>query len=179
MQTETETDTVIELKVFTDIQNHIEFENKVNTLRNKIDNIPHNLWKNVRWIINDYDFVVKEPIINRAVYKYWEIIKNFDIYDNVYSFNDVVIHLAEAPGGFIQSTNFHFNKKKEKDKDGFISITKKSIDIITMSLNNNFSEFNNLNLPVYSKKIKKSSKVHSGFWIAIVKKEGTLAPQTQ
>ena len=45
----------------------------LNICRNKIDNIDSDIWKKVRWYINVYDFQVKDPIVNRAFYKYWEI----------------------------------------------------------------------------------------------------------
>ena len=56
-------------------------ETKKSLLRyfcNKIDKIHTDIWKKVRWYINEYDFLVKDPIINRAFYKYWEIINVFE-----------------------------------------------------------------------------------------------------
>ena len=76
------------------------YNEELNMLRNKIDNINYETWKTVRWIINDYDFVVKSPIINRAFYKYWEIVNNFYL-KNFDSYNDLVIKLEEDKGGFI------------------------------------------------------------------------------
>ena len=54
----------------------------LNDYRNKIDKIDNDIWKKIRWYINEYDFIVKYPIINRAFYKYWEMINEFDIFSN-------------------------------------------------------------------------------------------------
>ena len=80
------------------------FNEKLNMLRNKIDLIDSNTWKCCRWEINKYDFLVKDPIINRAFYKYWEIVNEFSIFEN-FAENDIIYHCAEAPGGFIQGSN--------------------------------------------------------------------------
>ena len=82
----------------------IDLKQKLNTYRNKIDNIKSEDWKKVRWYINEYDFLVKDPVINRAFYKYWEIINEFQLFEN-YQENDTILHCAEAPGGFIQGSN--------------------------------------------------------------------------
>ena len=50
------------------------YNDKLNICRNRIDNIDSESWKKVRWYINVYDFQVKDPIINRAFYKYWEML---------------------------------------------------------------------------------------------------------
>ena len=89
------------------------YKTELNELRNQIDNINHETWKTIRWIINDYDFLVREPIINRAFYKYWEIVNRFDLC-NIDKTKDIVIHLAEAPGGFIQVSQRLFKNKKKK-----------------------------------------------------------------
>ena len=81
------------------------FNNKLNEYRDNIDNINNDLWKKIRWYINEYDFVVKDPIINRAFYKYWEIINKFNIFKEYNVSSDLILHCAEAPGCFIQGTN--------------------------------------------------------------------------
>ena len=91
------------------------YTHELNELRNSIDDISYETWKTVRWIINDYDFLVKTPIINRAFYKYWEIINIFKL-NEVDNNKDIVIHLAEAPGGFIQVSQKIFGKNKNKKK---------------------------------------------------------------
>ena len=88
------------------------FDNKLNEYRDNIDNINNDLWKKIRWYINEYDFVVKDPIINRAFYKYWEIINKFNIFKEYNVSSDLILHCAEAPGGFIQGTNLFLQIEK-------------------------------------------------------------------
>lgn len=147
------------------------YNNKLNDYRNKIDNINSDNWKKVRWYINEYDFQVKDPIINRAFYKYWEIINEFEIYEE-YTESDIILHCAEAPGGFIQGTNIylqieHNNDEKEKNKTkhldiddyGFITVkrskkkTNNNYKIYTISLNKELPQYRNYNLPSYNKNI--------------------------
>lgn len=133
------------------------FSLDLNNLRNKIDNIQSDVWKKVRWLINDYDFFVKDPIINRAFYKYWEIVHEFNL---ECSPEELVIHLAEAPGGFIQASNYLISKTKKSkskaivDDEGFTSVTIKKRDrtfnIISMSLNKDLPIYKNYNLPSYN-----------------------------
>ncbi len=134
------------------------YKDELNELRNKIDNINPNIWKTVRWIINDYDFLVKYPIINRAYYKYWEIVNKYQL-DN--KNDNLVIHLCEAPGGFIQvSQKLSCKNKKKKiliDEDGFTSVVKDNshshINIISMSLNKDIEDYKRYNLPSYNQSI--------------------------
>ena len=63
------------------------YNQKLNKFRNQIDMISSDIWKKVRWYINLYDFQVKDPIINRAFYKYWEIVNEFEIFKE-YNAND-------------------------------------------------------------------------------------------
>ena len=148
------------------------YNSKLNEYRNIIDNIDSEIWKKVRWYINDYDFLVKDPIINRAFYKYWEIINEFELFEHYdeESF-DLILHCAEAPGGFIQGTNiylqidrlnnqnFKFLPKQTPDEDGFITINKKKkknkqlFRIYTISLNKDLPQYKTYNLPSYNKNI--------------------------
>ena len=144
------------------------FDNILNINRNKIDKINPDIWKKVRWYINDYDFLVKDPIINRAFYKYWEIINEFSIFDK-YTENDIIYHCSEAPGGFIQGSNIFLqinntpvNTKIPEslniDEDGFTTVLKKKKEkkkykIYTISLNKDLPKYKNYNLPSYNKKI--------------------------
>ena len=135
------------------------YNEELNMLRNKIDNINYETWKTVRWIINDYDFVVKSPIINRAFYKYWEIVNHFSL-KNFDSSTDLAIHLAEAPGGFIQVSQKIFTKKNKKkvikDEDGYNSIVKEKYNnkfIYSMSLNKDIEEYKKYNLPSYNQNV--------------------------
>jgi 23S rRNA U2552 (ribose-2'-O)-methylase RlmE/FtsJ len=148
------------------------YNQDINEFRNKIDNIKNEDWKKVRWLINEYDFLVKDPIINRAFYKYWEIINEFEIFEN-YDDNNIILHCAEAPGGFIQGTSIYLqidrnnlfenenvnnSLKKEIDEDGFIMVKKKNKKknkhkIYSISLNKDLPQYKAYNLPSYNKNI--------------------------
>ena len=155
-----------ELKIH-DINYELELPTRyinLNNTRNKIDKIEQDNWKKVRWCINNYDFLVKPPVINRAFYKFWEILHEYDLFKE-YTEEDIIYHGAEAPGGFIQCTNIYLDlnklQKHQKvvDEDGFVSIIKNNIKkvVYTMSLNNNLSKFKHYNLPGYNSKILNSS----------------------
>jgi 23S rRNA U2552 (ribose-2'-O)-methylase RlmE/FtsJ len=131
---------------------------RINSLRNCIDTINPDIWKKVRWSINNYDFVVEEPIINRAFYKYWEIVHTFNLLEK-HSISPKVLCLAEAPGGFIQGTNYYYTKKikemrgkKEIGEDGFIKRVKaiNLPQITSMSLNKSHPLYKAYNLPSYN-----------------------------
>jgi 23S rRNA U2552 (ribose-2'-O)-methylase RlmE/FtsJ len=145
------------------------FEQKLNDYRNQIDSINASVWKKVRWYINDYDFLVKDPIINRAFYKYWEIINEFDIFDN-YNSSDIILHCAEAPGGFIQGSNIFLQLEQQPeiivplppkysvDDDGFMTLNKKKKNkkeykIYTISLNKDLPQYKSYNLPSYNRNV--------------------------
>jgi len=145
------------------------YDDNINLLRNEIDGVHPDVWKKIRWHINEYDFVVKDPIINRAFFKYWEIVNEFDIFQNFVKETDIILHCAEAPGGFIQASNIFLQldnntstkQKKEKitiDDDGFTTIRKninrqKEYKIFTISLNKDLPCYKNYNLPSYNKSI--------------------------
>lgn len=140
----------------------------LNEKRALIDTIKTEDWKKVRWYINEYDFLVKDPIINRAFYKYWEIINEYEIYEE-YKEGDIILHCAEAPGGFIQGTNIYLQIERQTskkpdikepfvDEDGFTTIQKKKkklhdYKIYTISLNKNLHQYRAYNLPSYNKNI--------------------------
>lgn len=146
------------------------YDEVLNAYRNKIDNITPDVWKKVRWYINDFDFLVKDPIINRAFYKYWEIINEFDLFEQ-YSSEDVVLHCAEAPGGFIQGTNIYLQINEgastackqpaspNMDEDGFTVVKSRRkprrnpYKIFTISLNKDLPQYKTYNLPSYNKSI--------------------------
>lgn len=159
-----------------DVQEHPKIEygydQLLNDYRNKIDRIDSETWKKIRWYINEYDFVVKYPIINRAFYKYWEMINEFDIFSDYNISKDIILHCAEAPGGFIQGTNIYLQIEKfynsinnesskykaEIDDDGFTKyvnkkkLTKKThYNIYTISLNKDLPKYRMFNLPSYNK----------------------------
>jgi 23S rRNA U2552 (ribose-2'-O)-methylase RlmE/FtsJ len=145
------------------------YNKKLNVCRNNIDNINSENWKKVRWYINEYDFQVKDPIINRAFYKYWEIINEFEIFED-YNENEIILHCAEAPGGFIQGTNIYLQidriiqplqiDKPVVDEEGFTIVKNKrktnkydNYRIYTISLNKDLPQYKNYNLPSYNKNI--------------------------
>lgn len=138
----------------------------LNEWRNKIDSINPEDWKKARWYINEYDFFVKDPIINRAFYKYWETINEFRLFER-FQEKDYVLHCAEAPGGFIQGTNIFLQAQKSKveklkpciDEEGFTSVKakkrKQKVDqtVYTISLNKDLPQYKSYNLPSYNKSI--------------------------
>jgi 23S rRNA U2552 (ribose-2'-O)-methylase RlmE/FtsJ len=144
------------------------FDEILNTHRNKIDKINTDIWKKVRWYINEYDFLVKDPIINRAFYKYWEIINVFNVFDK-YTDSDTIFHCAEAPGGFIQGSNIYLQLENFKpivpepeplmDENGWIKVGKKKrknekhYKIYTISLNKDLPQYKSYNLPSYNKRV--------------------------
>ena len=155
------------VQVFDELsKDYYGYREELNDLRNNIDDINQDVWKTVRWIINDYDFLVKNPIINRAFYKYWEIVHKFNFCD-IDKSTDLVVHLCEAPGGFIQVSQKIFNRncknQKKKiliDEDGYQTIVKEPkltetspLNIISMSLNRDIEEYKKYNLPSYNEAI--------------------------
>ena len=138
----------------------------LNEYRNQIDNISAENWKKVRWYINDYDFQVKDPIINRAFYKYWEIINEFEIFED-FCETDIILHMAEAPGGFIQGTNIYLQMEtrpstkgpqQSMDTDGFQLVTNKKAKkrdyiVYSISLNKDLPQYKMYNLPTYNKNV--------------------------
>jgi 23S rRNA U2552 (ribose-2'-O)-methylase RlmE/FtsJ len=151
-----------------DLKIEYGFNELLNNQRNKIDKINHNEWKAARFYINDYDFLVKPPIINRAFYKFWEIINEFEIYEN-FTEDSIIFHCAEAPGGFIQASNIFLQldnsdytkskqSKPEKDLDGFTIVKSKKKEykkskIFTISLNKDLPKYKSYNLPSYNKSV--------------------------
>lgn len=145
------------------------YNDRLNECRNRIDNIDSESWKKVRWYINVYDFQVKDPIINRAFYKYWEIVNEFEIFED-YDENQLVLHCAEAPGGFIQGTNIYLQVDRivqpvktddaPVSDDGFTVVRRRNKSkrfdnyrIYTISLNKDLPQYKNYNLPSYNKNI--------------------------
>lgn len=133
---------------------------ELNSLRNSIDKISMSIWKRIRWFINHHDFIVKDPIINRAFFKYWEIIQKYKLLENANS----ILHLAEAPGGFIQGSNIFFKRRKRVkkfiDSDGFECVYKTQStfpSIFTMSLDKENPKYIKYNLPSYNTDVLKSN----------------------
>lgn len=146
------------------------YNESLNNYRNIIDKIQPEIWKNARWIINNYDFTVKGNIINRAFYKFWEIIQQFEIF-STFGPDDLILHGAEAPGGFIQGSSMFLQKYTDlkeqdesilnpnhQDEDGFTIITNKKkksnkYKIFSISLNNKHNLYKSIDLPSYNKSI--------------------------
>jgi 23S rRNA U2552 (ribose-2'-O)-methylase RlmE/FtsJ len=137
----------IQLVFYSDLQ---DSEKSLSTILNKyrdcIDNIKPLEWKINRKKINEYDFDVNPNIINRAFYKLYEIIEKYDIWKDLVSPD--ILHVAEAPGGFIQCSLFKDKKPIVKtklivDNDGFTNVpkknkkTQKKANIHTISLSSN------------------------------------------
>lgn len=153
-----------------------EYNKKLNDYRNTIDKIDSLRWKRIRWYINHYDFIVKDPIINRAFFKFWETNEQYNL---VTSNTKSILALAEAPGGFIQAINFYMKKHSIKlniqqtepsihqdNNDGFQVVKKKSKSkpvyppIYTISLNKNHERYRKYNLPTYNTQTL-TSNVHT------------------
>jgi 23S rRNA U2552 (ribose-2'-O)-methylase RlmE/FtsJ len=135
------------------------YDAEVNKLRDIIDTIPLETWKRVRWYINPYDYIVEDPLINRAFYKFWEILNTWDLFNPGQAKN--VLCLAEAPGGFIQGVQHYAHEyfrnleRQTVASDGFITMNKKGKQpkIVTMSLNKAHPKYSAMNLPTYNSKI--------------------------
>jgi len=70
---------------------------------------------------------INKMIISRAFFKLWEILKIFNVANNKDGMN--ILHLAEAPGSFVQAAIYYrdkYSKKSNKDKHYVISINDKS-----------------------------------------------------
>ena len=114
--------------------------------KNKINVIGEEKWNKLRKIMNPYNFPVNRNF-NRAFYKIWEIIEEF----NLRKRNMSCLSMCEAPGSFIYGiyTNY-MNFSKIIDSEGFIEkynqrkeINKCIFD--TFSINKKgFPEYNNL-----------------------------------
>lgn len=121
------------------IENIHGFNSNILACKDKLDTIDSDIWKKSRWFVNNYDFKIQTNIINRAFYKYWEMIMTFDVYSGFDPLTDKVYHLAEAPGGFVQATLKHFNRTLVKLPY-----------IVTMSLASHNSKSR---IPVYDRRI--------------------------
>jgi len=77
----------------------------------QIDNISNNKWHFYRKLLNQFDFESRQVAVNRAFYKLWEIIGN-NKNNLIHNTNDplTTLHLAEAPGSFVQVVKELFPK---------------------------------------------------------------------
>lgn len=104
--------------------------------KDKLSLIDQNVWVKTRKIINLYEFPynpekLKTKPISRAFFKMLELIK-----DNQISLKENMLHLAEAPGGFIESILY---AKRKSNINGNKHYT--------------FSILGNKKTPIYHKKI--------------------------
>lgn len=145
-----------------------EYNDKLNKYRNTIDQIDSERWKRIRWYINYYDFLVQDPIINRAFFKFWETNERYGL---VTPETKTIFAIAEAPGGFIQAINMYTKKHSLKEQmtlkddddgndDDFKVVSKKKNkqklvypNMYTISLNKNHYKYKKYNLPSYNQKV--------------------------
>lgn len=140
------------------------FTDNINDIKNKINNVPIQEWNKIRKIINPFDFpnIFSNDIqiFNRAFYKLWEIIGEFELFSNV---KDYSLHIAEAPGSFIYAMLYQYSKFDKQlelniDNDGYTVVkrgkpkTIKYIDTISLYFGDN--------IPYYNEKIIKNKYVN-------------------
>lgn len=68
----------------------------------QIDSLSNHKWHFFRKLLNEYDFESREFSCNRAFYKLWEILKKHPDVAETKSASLTTLHLAEAPGSFVQ-----------------------------------------------------------------------------
>jgi 23S rRNA U2552 (ribose-2'-O)-methylase RlmE/FtsJ len=94
-----------------------------NRLDTKIKNYENSLAEVTKLVFN-IDQDKSHPILSRAFYKLWEIIRSFNLIESNNNFCSA--HLAEAPGSFLQSVMYYremfFNKELRNDQYHAISL---------------------------------------------------------
>lgn len=118
---------------------------KIDETKNKISSIKYKKWTNLRKISNDFEFPCEDEYkiprpISRAFFKLCEILVDHEIDANCNT-----LHLAESPGGFIESCLYYKNK-----------LYKEAKTLHTFSLCEKKDE---VDVPVYSEKISKNKNV--------------------
>lgn len=86
----------------------------LNITKNKISSISYSKWSRLRKAFNDFEFPldptkISKPI-SRAYFKLLELMGDHELVDNCNT-----LHLAEAPGGFIEATRYLKKKKGTQD----------------------------------------------------------------
>ena len=124
--------------------------------KNKIDSVSsQKVWDNTKKLTNDYELIhlpnrklksesiAKYEPLSRSYFKLWEIIFDFDLFNN-FNKNAVIAGIAEGPGGFIEAMN-NFRKMYTKYNDHIYGITLKSInkDVPGWKKANNYLKKNN------------------------------------
>lgn len=92
----------------------IGYSPELNNTKNKISQIKFSSWSKVRSMFNCLEFPfdskkIRKPL-SRAFFKLLELVKDHNI-----STEGNTLHLAEAPGGFIQATKYIKDKKGMKN----------------------------------------------------------------
>jgi 23S rRNA U2552 (ribose-2'-O)-methylase RlmE/FtsJ len=117
-------------------RNIFEVEELLKKNKQRIDEIPKNIWNNCKKIINDFEslnIINKQNInigianhipISRAFFKMWEIINDFNLLDS--SENLIYGALCEGPGGFIEAFNMYRKNKFNNVKDTIVGMTLKN-----------------------------------------------------
>lgn len=115
---------------------HKDLYDKINNLKEQIDNIPNKKWRLIRTIVTDYEFVSNNNYhkikclksitpISRAYFKLWEILIKFESQFDLQNLKNITyIGLAEAPGGFIKCF-LDYRKKFNHYNDKIIGISLK------------------------------------------------------
>jgi len=107
------------------VMNSLEYYN----ILAEIDNIPVELWYFYRDIMNNYEFD-KTRSINRAYFKMWEILNNFNFFkkqvSNCNSHQYIrSCHIAEAPGSFILALYDYINFNEDISLIQAVALSKK------------------------------------------------------
>jgi cap1 methyltransferase len=157
----------------TKIISHLGNYEKLNSTKHKISDIGNTKWIKIRKLSNPLEYpydknYLKNKPVSRAFFKMLEIITEFkpDLQNNT-------LHLAEAPGGFIQSTiykksraNIHntkhytFSILGDNDKPVYSEVIVQNKDVFILSNKNNNGDLyknENINMLIStlsSKKIK-------------------------
>ncbi len=126
-------------------KNQVSFllpKNNLEETKNKLSSVNQNTWVKTRKMINAYEFPfnsekLKSKPISRAFFKILEIIK-----DNNINITKNTLHLAEAPGGFIEGLMYYKNKQNIKNTKHYT-----------------FSIIGNKKTPIYHKKIASNRDV--------------------
>jgi 23S rRNA U2552 (ribose-2'-O)-methylase RlmE/FtsJ len=110
--------------------------------KNKISSVPHTRWSRLRKLLNTMEFPfdskkIQKPI-SRAYFKLLELVVDLDI-----NINGNTLHLAEAPGGFIEATRYIKTKKSLSSSDIYYT----------------FSIIGELEVPIYNKTLIKDSRI--------------------
>ena len=118
------------------IHNKQEIDNLIK-YKNKIDKVSsQKIWDSTKKLTNDYELIhlpnrkyksesiAKYDPLSRSYFKLWEIIFDFNIFEN-YKSKITIAGIAEGPGGFIEAIN-NYRNAYFKIKDDIFGITLKS-----------------------------------------------------